>query len=327
MKTTTRTSQPCSHKRPVTGQAHGEITLSVDSESLEQRDEALWRTGSMSQPQPRTDPAPAKRNEVSEEQLAQAVQKSEPAIRSILGPALREDWADVLQETYISAAHALPRFDGASLQAWVNTIARRRAYDHISSASRRKKHQDHFEVASVGRTQSAVSLIAEDFSEHIDDRLDAAAQLAGVIDQVEAFIQNQATSHRALELITTFGDDVETAARAMVISEDALRACRREFVRCAIVVAKATGCRDQGLKPTMGVLIECMPAGGESGEWVAEFVQQVLASGGFGNVDLQRLMIRTGLSYNTVRQYLKEAKWLMQIAATVLSQPPYNNKP
>ncbi|MGP5001844.1 RNA polymerase sigma factor [Glutamicibacter ardleyensis] len=273
----------------------------------------------MGQPQPHTVPALTADNAVTEEQLAHAVQKAEPAIRAILGPSLRDDCADVMQEAYISASSRLTHFDGTSLQAWVNTIARRRAYDHVNGSSRRKKHQDHFEVASMARAQNAVSLIEPDFSEAVEDRIDAEVKLTGVVDQVEAFIQNQATSYRALELITTFGDDVETAARAMVISEDALRACRREFVRCAIVVAKATQFRDQGLKATMGVLTECMPAEGDSGEWVVGFVTDVLASGGFANVDIERLMRRTELSYNTVRQYVKEAKWLMQIAATVLS--------
>lgn len=274
----------------------------------------------MSQHQPDSVKTLTVDNPVTKDQLAQAVQKAGAAIRSIIGPELRDDYADVMQETYISAASALSNFDGASLQAWVNTIARRRAYDHVNGSTRRKKHQDHFEVAAVARAKNAVSLVEQNFAEGVEDRIDAEVKLTGVIDQVEAFMQNQATSHRALELITTFGDDVETAARAMVISEDSLRACRREFVRCAIVVARATHLRDQGLKATMGVLTECMPTSGDSGEWVATFVQDVLASGGFGNVDTERLMKRTNLSYNTVRQYLKEAKWLMQIAATVLSE-------
>lgn len=241
------------------------------------------------------------------------------AVTGVLGSRFRNDIDDVLQETFISAQKSLPNFDGQSLNAWIATIARRRAKDLVLKENRRMKQQGRFELEATSRVQSAVNLFEEDFSATIDSQQEATTLMGELIGYVESFVQNQAACSRALELITTYADDVSAAARAMTISEDALRACRRDFVRCAVVISRALDHRKQGSKPTLQTLVSCMPGEGESGEWVAPFVIDVLASGGFNNTDLQALMERTGMVHNTVRQYLKEAQWLMRVAFTVLT--------
>ncbi|MGP5030710.1 RNA polymerase sigma factor [Glutamicibacter arilaitensis] len=255
-----------------------------------------------------------------EDTLARAVLQAKSAASSVLGPRFRDSLDDVLQETWISAKNSLKHFDGSALQAWVNTIAKRRAMDVIEKAGRLRKHQDKFELESTSRYKSSLSLVADDFADLVSDQQAAAEELGDLLEHVEAFIQNQATCSRALALITTYGDRVDVAAQAMTISKDALRSCRREFVRCAVVVSRALDARSRGLKPTMDVLIDCLPGAGDSGEWLAAFVTDVVACGGFANADLGQLMERTGKSYNTVRQYREEALWLVRIAMTVLTQ-------
>ena len=255
-----------------------------------------------------------------EETLARAVMQAKSAVSSVLGSNFRDMLDDVLQETWIATKKSLGGFNGESLQAWVNTIARRRALDAVQKAGRQRTHQDKFELESTSRYKSSLTLVAEDFAEMIVEQHAAAAEVGNLLEYVESFIQNQATCARALALITTYGDRVDMAAQAMTMSRDALRSCRREFVRCAVVVSKAMDARAQGLKPSMDVLIDCLPGEGDSGEWVASFVADVVACGGFSNPDIGQLMERTGKSHNTVRQYVKDAQWLLRIAVTVLTK-------
>jgi len=55
-------------------------------------------------------------------------------LRGMLGP---DDAEDALQETFVAALRAYPRFDGANPRAWLLTIARRKAIDEGRSAARR----------------------------------------------------------------------------------------------------------------------------------------------------------------------------------------------
>ncbi len=47
------------------------------------------------------------------------------------------DAEDALQDTYLAALRAYPRFDGANPRAWLLTIARRKAIDEARSSARR----------------------------------------------------------------------------------------------------------------------------------------------------------------------------------------------
>lgn len=55
-------------------------------------------------------------------------------LRGTLRPA---DAEDALQETYLAALRAYPRFDGANPRAWLLTIARRKAIDVARADARR----------------------------------------------------------------------------------------------------------------------------------------------------------------------------------------------
>jgi len=55
-------------------------------------------------------------------------------LRGMLRP---EDAEDALQETFLAALRAYPRFDGANPRAWLLTIARRKAIDEGRAAGRR----------------------------------------------------------------------------------------------------------------------------------------------------------------------------------------------
>jgi RNA polymerase sigma factor (sigma-70 family) len=55
-------------------------------------------------------------------------------LRGMLAP---EDADDALQETFLAALRAYPRFDGANPRAWLLTIARRKAIDEGRAAARR----------------------------------------------------------------------------------------------------------------------------------------------------------------------------------------------
>lgn len=55
-------------------------------------------------------------------------------LRGMLGP---HDAEDALQETFLAALRAYPRFDGANPRAWLLTIARRKAIDEGRATTRR----------------------------------------------------------------------------------------------------------------------------------------------------------------------------------------------
>ena len=55
-------------------------------------------------------------------------------LRGMVGPQAAED---ALQETFLAALRAYPRFDGANPRAWLLTIARRKAIDETRAATRR----------------------------------------------------------------------------------------------------------------------------------------------------------------------------------------------
>lgn len=55
-------------------------------------------------------------------------------LRGMLSPA---DADDALQETYLAALRAYPRFEGSNPRGWLLTIARRKAIDAIRAAARR----------------------------------------------------------------------------------------------------------------------------------------------------------------------------------------------
>jgi len=74
-------------------------------------------------------------------------------LRGMLHPF---DAEDALQETYLAALRAYPRFDGANPRAWLLTIARRKAIDATRAAARRPQAlAEPDEVAAAPSTDHA----------------------------------------------------------------------------------------------------------------------------------------------------------------------------
>lgn len=54
-------------------------------------------------------------------------------LRALVG---RQEAEDLFQETFLAALRAYPRMDGSHPRAWVLTIARRKAIDHVRGRAR-----------------------------------------------------------------------------------------------------------------------------------------------------------------------------------------------
>lgn len=257
------------------------------------------------------------------EVLADVVQRIHPVIWSTLGSlADPETVADVAQATWESAWRVRHRFDEdkGTLHAWVVTIARRRAVDHLRSVKRDRVLQEQAEEIATSRVGSSASLVADDHSTLTLDALEARQTLARVLSVVEDVISSREATARALALVLVFGDDLQAASRALGVSKDALRESRRELMRCCQIVMKAQQAADEGRPATMRTLIECLPEDGETGNWIRQTAMVCAQSGGrIDEVTVGDVMKATGFSQSTARQYLAQVKHLLRVAATVLA--------
>lgn len=256
--------------------------------------------------------------------LAEAIQRTRPAVVNALGDQRREgDMEDVLQATWESAWRARGSFDpakGSSLHAWVVVIAKRRAIDVLRSRSRDLDVQHRAEQESTSRVASMLSITQDDHAEETMMSLETRQTLIDILSVVNQVIINRESTARGLSLLMVFGDDVELASRALGVSMDRLRQARRELVRCCQVVVKAQEAVRQDRPATMRHLIECLPQGEESGNWAGQIGLLVARAGGqLGNVTPADVMAMTGFSFNTARQYLAQTQHLLRVAATVFN--------
>lgn len=205
-------------------------------------------------------------------------------VRRILGGVgLAQDTDDVISETAISALKAAKTFNPAlgSVQGWVSTIARRRAYDHLRAAGSRGRLQGKLETAAHGR-DADLSINDEDFTEDLVDQLVSDEYSRKVLTLTAALVSNPDSFQRVAKLWLTYQGDVGRAAAALGISEDALRDSRREVTRCAHVVKKALAVREAGQTPTVRTLFDCLPVkGSEDGAWATVLAKAVVRAGGF----------------------------------------------
>ena len=261
--------------------------------------------------------------QVDGEVLAGVVQSIHPVIWSTLGArANPETVADVAQATWESAWRVRDRFDQdkGTLHAWVVTIARRRAVDHLRSVERDRVLQNQAEQIATSRMASSASLVVEDHAGVTVDALEARQTLARVLSVVEEVISSREATARAMALVLVFGDDLQVASRALGVSKDALRESRRELMRCCQIVMKAQQAADQGRPATMRTLIECLPEEGETGNWIRQTAMVCAQAGGrMDEVTVGDVMKATGFSQSTARQYLAQVKHLLRVAATVLT--------
>lgn len=267
------------------------------------------------------------RNEIAAvgtEELLERWSAAKPIVRNVLAKAgLVEDTDDVMQELWESLAKSIRNFDPelGQLGAWVGRIAHHRAADHIDKSVRASRLQGRVEM----HVETDFSVVVPDSAEDFANREDAHQILRSVLDITQEAMDNQTAFERTMTLILTFDEDVKRAASAMGVSEEALRASRRETMRIASVVGKALELHKQGADTTLRVLIACLPDGpaasdkaSASGSWVRHMTHAAARCGGFGNVTPKVLVEVTGWEYNTCRQYLNQTRDLLVIARTVL---------
>ncbi|GAB3249140.1 sigma factor [Arthrobacter pigmenti] len=259
-----------------------------------------------------------------ERRISEAVMDPRTAavVRRVLGGVgLGQDTDDVISETAISAIKAATSFDPSlgSVQAWVSTIARRRALDHLRAAGSRGRLQGRLEDAAHG-PDAALSITDEDFSGELIDQLAAAGHARAVLSLTASMVANPESFPRVAKLWMTYQGDVARASAALGISEDAMRDSRREVTRCAHVVDKALTARDSNTTATVRVLFDCLPTqGAEDGSWATVLAKAVVRAGGFHHTTAADMAAVSGYALNTCRQYLAESKWLLQVARTVIS--------
>lgn len=251
------------------------------------------------------------------------------AIWNILAMAgLAQDTEDVVADAAEAAVKSAASFDPAlgPVEAWVLTIAKRRAYDHRKRASAGARLQDRVEAAA-DLPDTPLSVRTADFSDDTVDRLDGAAQSREVLQLTAAMVANPITFRRVAALWMTYQGETGKAAAALGITTAALRDSCREVRRCAHVVRKALAARNSGVPLTVGTLLDCLPAGSEEdGVWARALSVATVRAGGFGKVKATDLMAVTGYSLNTCRQYMVEALWLLQVARTVMESPAHQDQ-
>ncbi|WP_413543113.1 RNA polymerase sigma factor [Citricoccus nitrophenolicus] len=261
---------------------------------------------------------------VDGEVLAGMVQQVRPVVWSVLGSmASVEVVDDVLQQTWESAWRVRARFDPAkgSLHAWVVTIARRRAIDHVRSLQRDRVIQDRAEDIATSRVMSSASLTQVDHAEATVEALHARQRVSKVLSVVEDVIVSREATARALALVLVFGDDLGVASRALGVAPDALRESRRELLRCCQVVVRAQALSESEAPVTMRALIECLPDEGETGQWIRQTAMACAHAGGrLEDVSVGHVMQATGFSHSTSRQYLAATRHLLHVAATVIAR-------
>jgi DNA-directed RNA polymerase specialized sigma24 family protein len=255
--------------------------------------------------------------------IAEAVMSSRTrgAVRNILASVgLSQDTDDVVSDAAEAAVKSAGSFDPdfGPVEAWVLTIAKRRAYDHVKRAGSRSRLRGRIEGEAEG-SDGAFSVVAADFSDELVDRLMGARQAREVLGLTAKLVSNHLSFRRVAALWMKFNGDVARAAAAMGITVDAMRDSRREVTRCAQVVKKALAARSAGAPVTVGSLLNCLPTeGSEDGAWATALSMAVVRAGGFGKVTATDLVEVTGYSLNTCRQYMAEALHLLQVARAVL---------
>ena len=260
--------------------------------------------------------------ELTGEVLFGAVQEARGAALVLLGPAGERDALDdVLQAAWESAWSGRSGFDPerGSLRTWVSVIVRRRAVDYLRRVQRAWEGQEVVEAAALSREQSVASAVTGDHADQVLERLAARHELAEVMRVVEQVMDSPQAMARALALALVFDDNVAEASEAMGVSADVLRQARRELVRCARVVRAAQEVARSGAEVTMRVLIGCLPANGDAGDWSRGVALACAQAGGrMEHVQVEHVMRATGHSHSTARQYLAEVRYLLRVAATVI---------
>jgi RNA polymerase sigma factor (sigma-70 family) len=136
--------------------------------------------------------------------------------RAVLGPV---DADDAWSETFLSAMKAYPELPAdASIEAWLVTIAHRKAIDLVRARARRAIPVD--DLPQTASTQTASTPPAE----HDDDLTDALARLPGKQKQAVAYHYLAGLSYA--DVATILGGSTDAARRA---AADGIAALRRIY--------------------------------------------------------------------------------------------------
>lgn len=275
-------------------------------------------------------PSPPWSDEQFRTQLGEHVQLMYPAIRAQLGKWAQEQTIDdVAQITWESAWNNRHAFDPTrgSFQGWVVTIARRRAIDFVRARIREHQLQQRAEreAAAMGRSAPGLAVTTGDIAAELTNSIVAREQISAILSDVQDLISNPDAVSRGLSLIMIFDEDVALASKTLGLSEDALRRSKRELILCCQVVVKAQQFAAEGVKPTLRVLIDCLPKVSEAGDWSRQMAVACVQAGGLEDVTVEHVMDVTGYSFHTARQYLVQSQHLLRIAATVLGRAHAEN--
>src|SRR5690348_4699899 len=103
--------------------------------------------------------------------------RTRSAVAAILGSVgMVQDVDDVISDAAEAAVKSADTFDPdkGHVLAWVITIAKRRAFDHLKGAGSRGRLQGQLEVVAT-RPDTALAITEKDFSQDIVDRFAGAA--------------------------------------------------------------------------------------------------------------------------------------------------------
>jgi RNA polymerase sigma factor (sigma-70 family) len=259
---------------------------------------------------------------VTDHELMEVVRASAGVIRSMLAPTgLVSDVEDVLQETWISVSKARHTYDPSQgeIRSWVNTIARRRATDHLRKLTRHQAVQNAVEFTAQRPSLGPFNVVEASFADAVDGRLDGMGRIGRVLRMTREAMGGSAAFDRTMRLILFEDEDVAATARKLGVSEAAVRDSRRETIRVAHVVDRSLQKRQSTQRPTMRDLLECLPQETDGqGSWAQTMGRAIARAGSFQAVNVATIQQITGWSYNTARQYMTETSWLMSLARTVI---------
>lgn len=254
--------------------------------------------------------------------LVEHWQKARPIVHNVLAKAGKTDEVDdVMQDLWVSLEHSIANYDPelGALGAWIGRIAHHRAVDHLTTSLRAHRLQDRIEH----HVDHQFAVTAADAAHEVVEREYQRQVLSEVLSMTRETMDNLTAFERTMTLILKYDEKVKAAASSMGISDEALRASRRDTLRTAAVVRKALEAHRAGQEPTLRVLLGCLPdeqdeAVTGSGLWMKHMAHAAARSGGFANVTPTVLTEVTGWEYNTCRQYLNQTRDLLSVARTIV---------
>jgi RNA polymerase sigma-70 factor, ECF subfamily len=165
-------------------------------------------------------PALERAREGDEQAFRLLYRDTHPRILRYLCALVGADAEDVASETWLQVARDLESFhgDGAGFRAWVATIARHRATDHLRRARRRPR-------------QVTLTAQAQESWAATDDTAEAALELLATGTAIELISQLPRDQAEAVLLRVVIGLDAATAGRVLGKRPGAVRTASHRGLR------------------------------------------------------------------------------------------------